>query len=851
MSPLALQGLLPLGYLITPALLGVGIAAASAPILIHLLSRRRVRKLEWAAMHWLLAAMKRHQRRLRLENWLILLLRVAALVILGLALARPVLTDSALASLVTGKRSIYLVLDNSYSTEAKLDARSVFERIKHEADLVLKSIGPDDAISVVVTNDPDDAATNGLDPHVLLGRALGTERASSARETLSALRTRHAVAGWAKTLEMVRGQMTEGDFNHQVIIVTDLQARDWLQASRDVLEPSDAPDTARAGGSMDGGKPGTGAASLLRKRLEMLLRQPAKVRLIDVGGTNRRNLAVAAIENRTGQDPFVGRPLRLAVTVANHGASPVVGAELEVTIDDGARKRNYPIPDLPGADTGLRIPKPAFETVHVDLSRTTFQRPGSHTIRVAITPPREDSGADSLGLSSERWLALKVRRRVHVLAWSSTSGSEQDMDAELYLRGIYEGDTRSDDSESAPGGLPPIYAYASVAGEGDLVQRLRTRSEDRPVDLLVLANVAPRDERALKAIREFVNEGGGLLVFTGDSAYPDVLNSSFHTDDPKTRLLPFKLEQREVRRRSTDAVGAFLLDLDFQEDPHPLAEPFTNVKADDWIKRYPPAIWGRTSFREPTPTPQPGDSSDNTAPPAVARDGRVILRFRNEGEGRDAGPAAMVSGRFGEGRTVWVGTSIDNGWLARAGALFLPVFLEEAAMYLTRPADAGHNLEVGDTLHTSIPAAAQQVRIIPPGGGALSPTRRTPESENAARVVYEYDGVGRSGIWQLTYEFATAPGEVKSLREDFAVNPDPNEAALLPASQSAIRDGIPEELDLAFLPSYSDVSSELEDAREGEITRYLLWALIAVLLLESLLALKFGQRSKARDATEV
>ena len=46
---------LPLAYLITPALLGVGIGMASIPIIIHLLSRRKVRKVRWAAMTWLLA----------------------------------------------------------------------------------------------------------------------------------------------------------------------------------------------------------------------------------------------------------------------------------------------------------------------------------------------------------------------------------------------------------------------------------------------------------------------------------------------------------------------------------------------------------------------------------------------------------------------------------------------------------------------------------------------------------------------------------------------------------------------------------------------------------------------------
>ena len=42
--------------------------AASIPIIIHLLNRRRYRIVEWAAMRFLLAAKRQNVRRLRLEQ---------------------------------------------------------------------------------------------------------------------------------------------------------------------------------------------------------------------------------------------------------------------------------------------------------------------------------------------------------------------------------------------------------------------------------------------------------------------------------------------------------------------------------------------------------------------------------------------------------------------------------------------------------------------------------------------------------------------------------------------------------------------------------------------------------------
>ena len=44
----------------------------SVPIVIHLLNRRKFREVPWAAMRFLLAAIRKNQRRMRIEQWLLL-----------------------------------------------------------------------------------------------------------------------------------------------------------------------------------------------------------------------------------------------------------------------------------------------------------------------------------------------------------------------------------------------------------------------------------------------------------------------------------------------------------------------------------------------------------------------------------------------------------------------------------------------------------------------------------------------------------------------------------------------------------------------------------------------------------
>lgn len=69
-----------------------GIVAATGPIIIHLLNRRRFRTVEWAAMDFLRQAMQRNRRAVQLRDLIVLVLRCLAVAAFGVALARPFLS---------------------------------------------------------------------------------------------------------------------------------------------------------------------------------------------------------------------------------------------------------------------------------------------------------------------------------------------------------------------------------------------------------------------------------------------------------------------------------------------------------------------------------------------------------------------------------------------------------------------------------------------------------------------------------------------------------------------------------------------------------------------------------------
>ena len=87
------------------------------PLIIHLLNRSRHRKVRWGAMHLLSRVVRTNQRRLRIQQLILLALRCAFPAVLALALAGPVLTALDFLPGDAPGRTVILV-DNSYSLAA-------------------------------------------------------------------------------------------------------------------------------------------------------------------------------------------------------------------------------------------------------------------------------------------------------------------------------------------------------------------------------------------------------------------------------------------------------------------------------------------------------------------------------------------------------------------------------------------------------------------------------------------------------------------------------------------------------------------------------------------------------------
>ena len=146
--------LLGLGFSNLP-LLQMGIAAVSLPIIIHLLNRRKYRERSWAAMRFLLAAIRKNQRKIRVEQWLLLAVRTLLILCVVSAMAKPFLESLGALPLLPGQRTHrVIVIDGSLSMSYTPAETNRFDQAKALAAQLVRDARRGDALSVVLLADP-------------------------------------------------------------------------------------------------------------------------------------------------------------------------------------------------------------------------------------------------------------------------------------------------------------------------------------------------------------------------------------------------------------------------------------------------------------------------------------------------------------------------------------------------------------------------------------------------------------------------------------------------------------------------------------------------------------------------
>lgn len=426
----------------------------AVPIVIHLLHRRQQRVIRWGAMQFLVDSMRRRRRIWRLDDWLLMLLRTAALLALVLALARPLVRASWLG--VGPQRDVILVLDVSLSMSRVTGDQTPFERQQQQVDDILNRLSSEDSLQVVLaaatplwqTTEPVTKSSDSFEN--LRGRLHALQPGLGPSDLLAAIE------------QALAAEPTEDAQSRLIAVITDGRAN---------------------------GLPTDGA--IAAARLQQQLRAasiPTVINFVDVGTAADavRNLAIDRIESDRVL-AGVGEPVVLKAQVTNYGAERTNSTELRWSVGEESIGTSFTDAIDPGRSTTVTL-------------EHTFDEPG-----LRVLSCRAQSN-DELTADDDSRLILEIRNKVPILVVASTDAVETAADEARYvLAALGRGDEKASRGPEVSEFFEP-----TLIDSAELEQTTLT-----PYLAIVFTDTPPLSERAVRQLTEFVVRGGGLWLALG------------------------------------------------------------------------------------------------------------------------------------------------------------------------------------------------------------------------------------------------------------------------------------------------------------------------------------------------
>jgi hypothetical protein len=506
------------------------LAAAAAPLLIHLWSRHRFREAPWAAMQFLLEAIRKNARRMQLQQWLLLALRTLIIALVVLAVAEPY-GEQLAASGAPAPAHRILVIDGSLSMAHQDGNISRFERVKELAADLVRNSRAGDKFSVILMSSQS---------RLVVGRETAEPAIVAAQiESLSQLHTTANLAGALKLVEeALANSRDDNNSTHrdELYFFTDLQRATWRDAGSS--KQSD-----RSGEPTRESPTRSAAAEQLAALAERI-----PVAIVDLGDAEAANLAISQI---ACLEPFVtaDREIAFQATLRQFDSEPHSGCSVELLVDD-----------VPVGEQTVHVPANAETTVRFTHR---FASPGRHTLTIRAQ-------TDQLAVDNSRSLVVPVRDAVRVVCVAGREGAAR-----------YVADAL-DPNPAAPSAIRPV-----VIAESDFADV--TLSE---FDCVFLCNVAQLAASDAQRLSRYVAGGGGIVILLGDRVIPASYNafamasaatSNADTERAGSSSTPAAPDSATPARTPSPAflparIGELITEPQFGLDPldyrHPIVAPF-------------------------------------------------------------------------------------------------------------------------------------------------------------------------------------------------------------------------------------------------------------------------------------
>jgi len=814
------------------------LAAVAIPILIHLLNRQKATVVDWGAMRFLLESLTSRSRRILIEEIILMALRCLAVALLVLALARPfmpsrsnvpwalvlpmilmaaisagiaaavwsskrtrwillgvgaVLFVGALSasgiefwlqgkqwSLSGGERDVVILIDGSTSMTIPVDGQTNFQRAVEEARAVVEACRPADAISILVA---------GPVPRPVIANPI-TDR----QDIEDALRR---VAPTGGTMRVIDSLVAAGSSLAQgsnpakkIVVITDGQSLGW-----------DPRNEARW--------------QFLAAGLKELPIPPQIVcRTLPLPKT-LRNAAVGDIRF-SRQVVGTDRPVRIDVALLNTGSTSIEPQSVELLVDGVSVARQ---------DAG-EMTAGAAETVRFDHQ---FEQPGLHVIKAKVLSDDQIPGDNETARVIDVVDSLPV-----LVVEGDPSDRPLDGAASFLTIALTPGDEDATDATTpapAPAAAPKKAAVkdkdkeASPTTPEDKLGRLVTLttvgapdiqsvSDFHPYRLVVLANVPKLPQATMASLRRFVQDGGGLLIVTGDKVLPSFYNTWM--TDGGGLFVPALLG----KRLSLADSPAHLAQKTFS---HPALQLLAEATQSDADRAIITAYWGLQV-----------DQKDVNI--------RIAGLF-------DTGDPAVVERKVGKGYVLMTAVALDRRESNLPSLKCYVPLVHELAYYLASPALAQTNVRPGSEFVLEMPAKSAEIAkrnadrtkqgpVPGPGAEVVTPTQQRISANTSitpAGLRVTFAGTYEPGLYHLVLsktaadDYTARPAAKEGL--PFVVLNDADEGRMTSLTESEF-DAIGSQVNFFHAANTTEMVAAVADNVPGEE----MWKYLAIALLVALLA---------------
>jgi Aerotolerance regulator N-terminal/von Willebrand factor type A domain len=194
----------------------LGLAAVAVPILIHLIQRERKEVIHFPSLMFLRRIPYQSVQRRKIHNWLLLLLRCAAIALLVLAFARPFLKQdpNRVSAASNGAREVVILLDHS----ASMGYGDHWEKAKAAASRVVSGLGGGDRATLVLFATGEEEALRA------------TSNRSALEEAIAGAKVTSDATRYGPALRYAQSVLSRSSLpRKEAVLISDFQKTGWAQ----------------------------------------------------------------------------------------------------------------------------------------------------------------------------------------------------------------------------------------------------------------------------------------------------------------------------------------------------------------------------------------------------------------------------------------------------------------------------------------------------------------------------------------------------------------------------------------------------------------------------------------------